>query len=266
MRTVYFLLFLLLAPAANLRAQPAARRAATRALATEIRRLNYLRYEAPDTATPDRWELLERAPARMEALARRHAAAIAQLPDTTDYEFVSLAHSEDRRLTLLSWDTRLGGTMIQYAAIAIFRGADGRLRTKRIRDRSKTLPDPLMHYDEVHTRASGGDTCYVAYGKGQGSTALPWQELRVFRLRGNALAEAPVFPGNSSRLFVEFDTHDFKQEERIPVIRVEDSARRLLLPEAGQKNGFDGYYSVYRWSRGRYTLQKSRYYQKPKHH
>src|SRR5690348_568139 len=99
----------------------------------------------------------------------------------------------------------------------------------------------MMHYDTIYTVQSG-QTFYLAQGFGQGSTALPWQELRAFSIKNDKLINLKIFPEKKADIFVEFDTHNFKGGQRIPTIKVKSSGKTILIPIGTDDEGFSGKY------------------------
>ena len=47
------------------------------------------------------------------------------LPDTLDYDFIYVVKSKDKNLCIVSWDTRQGGTMIEYASMIFWKKSNG---------------------------------------------------------------------------------------------------------------------------------------------
>jgi hypothetical protein len=96
-----------------------------------------------------------------------------------------------------------------------------------------------MHYNSVNTiKATNGRSIYLAWGNGQGSTALPWQELRAFSIVNGRLIEPKIFPDKMSKVYVEFDLHAFNEEQRVPSIKIKDCGRTIRVPIEGAKQGF----------------------------
>ena len=55
-----------------------------------------------------------------------------------------------------------------------------------------------------------------------------------------------VFPGNQYKLFIEFDTHHFTENERIPTIKWKEEGKKILLPIETKDGGFSGRYQTLR--------------------
>jgi hypothetical protein len=136
--------------------------------------------------------------------------------------------------------------MIAFTTMAIFKTSQG-VKTKMLLDTSdESMPYTYMHYNSVNTvTTSDGKKVYLAWGNGQGSTALPWQELRAFSIADGELVEPKIFPDTASKIFMEFDLHTFSDEQRVPSIRVKDGGKTIQLPIEGAKQGFSGKYKTY---------------------
>ena len=166
--------------------------------------------------------------------------------DTIDFDFIYVAKSIDKNFCLVSWDTRMGGTMIDFATVAIYKTNTGLLLSKRITDTTENAIDEntLMHYNRIFSIETNSGKIYLGQGFGQGSTALPWQELRAFKIENNKLENPRIFPKKEFRLSAEFDTHQFSKNENIPTIKVIDNGKTILLPITTDKEGFSGKYQT----------------------
>lgn len=140
----------------------------------------------------------------------------------------------------------MGGTLIAFTTMAIYRTTQG-IKTKMLLDTTdENMPYTYMHYNSMNTVTnSEGKKIYLTWGNGQGSTALPWQELRAFSITNNKLSEPIIFPNLDSRIFVEFDLHAFRNKQKVPVIRVKDGGKTIQVPVEGKKQGFSGEYKTY---------------------
>jgi hypothetical protein len=238
-------MFLGLTARAQSKEKPRAKPSFQTAIARHMHTLNTLG-QFPDSLDVD--TVINRMEREQLAIVRtidRYREEIMQARDTADYEYIYLAKASDKNFCLLSWDTRQGGTMIEYATTAIYRTKEGALKTKWLVEKTSSLKNTLMHYDQVHVIRSDKGTLYLAHGFGQGSTALPWQELAAFRVEGNTLVQPKIFPGSKSNLFVEFDTHEFSDGKRIPTIKVQEKGHKILYPIPTDREGFTGRYRTY---------------------
>lgn len=199
-----------------------------------------------DSLREANYDSVEAANDKLVQIIKSYKAAIFNFPDTLDYDLIYLAKSSDKKLALLSWDTRTGGTLIAFTTMAIFKTPQA-IRTKMLADTTnETTPYTYMHYNSIHTiTTADAKNIYLAWGNGQGSTALPWQELRTFSITENQLTEPEIFPDKTSSVYVEFDLHAFKDDQKVPVIRIKNSGKTFQVPIEGERQGFSGKYKTY---------------------
>jgi len=191
-----------------------------------------------------------RAADSLASFLKENAAMFFELPDSADFNLVYLAKSADHNLCLVSWDTRLGGTLIDFATLLCYRSASGieaRLLLDEMEDNTK------IHYDKVYTLTTGdGRNIYLAHGFGQGSVALPWQDVRAFAIENNTLAMPAVFPGAQNRMFLEFDTQEFAEGEAVPVVRWEKGGKVIKVPARTESGGVTGKYITIKFNGSRF--------------
>lgn len=200
-----------------------------------------------DSLREANYDSVEQANDKLINIIRRFKENIFDFPDTLDYDLIYLSKSSDKKLALVSWDTRTGGTLIAFTTMAIYKTPQGIIKTKMLLDTTdENMPYTYMHYNLINTITSlDGKQIYLTWGNGQGSTALPWQELRAFAISNNKLIEPTIFPNSDSKIFIEFDLHAFKDNQKVPVIRIKDSGKTIQVPIEGKKQGFSGKYKTY---------------------
>ncbi|MEP7197154.1 MAG: hypothetical protein ABI851_11600 [Saprospiraceae bacterium] len=192
------------------------------------------------------YDQLEIANNEVIRILNAYKADIFNFPDTLDYDLIYLVKSSDKMLALISWDTRTGGTMIAFTTMAIFKTPEG-IRTKMLLDTTdEDMPFTYMHYNSINSiTASNGKKIYLAWGNGQGSTIIPWQELKTFSIANDKLVEPKILPNTSSNLRVEFDLHEFGGNQKVPVIKIKNSGRTIQVPIETDRQGFSGKYKTY---------------------
>ena len=191
------------------------------------------------------FDLVEAENKKIEQTLNQYKNEIFKLSNVSDYDLLYISKASDNNFCLVSWDTRMGGTMIEFATMAVYKTTNGAVKTKMLIDTSEDPPEnTLMHYDTIYSIKTKQGNLYLAHGFGQGSTALPWQELRAFKIVNNRLTNPIVFPKKEHRIFVEFDTHEFGEDERIPTIKVRNTGKEILYPIATSKEGFSGKYQA----------------------
>lgn len=181
---------------------------------------------------------------------------IFEFPDTLNYDALYISKSSDQQFALVSWDTRFGGTMIDFAAMSLFKTVSG-VKSKMILEAPEAEGEDssncMYHYNSIETLIKkNGEKVYLAWGNGQGSTALPWQEVRAFSIKNGNLIQPKIFPTNESAVGVEFDLHAFDDGQTVPVIKIKNKGYLILVPDTNDKEGFSGKYERYYFNGTRY--------------
>jgi hypothetical protein len=200
-------------------------------------------------------DLIEAENLKLQQTINSYKSDILNLVDTSNNDLLYIVKSADKNLCLVSWDTRMGGTMIDFATMAIYQTSSGDTVSKMLVDTSENpMGNTLMHYDNLYSIKEADKTFYIAHGFGQGSTALPWQELRAFQIDGRQLNNPKIFPEHKANLFIEFDTHKLNRGE-VPMILVIDSAKTISLPVPTEAESFSGKYQQLIFKNGTYQVQ-----------
>ena len=195
---------------------------------------------------------------RLEKIIHTYRNYLFNFPDTLDFDFLYIVKSPDSQLVLVSWDTRMGGTMIEFATIAVFKTAGGIKSFKIVDKESEEMSNTYMHYNTIHEVVSGkGSKIYLAWGNGQGSTLLPWQEIRAFKISNGNLSQPRIFPKSNSYVSVTFDLSKFNPNDQVPTIKVKDKGRTIEVPIAADDDSFTGKYRIYAFN-GESFIQTSR--------
>lgn len=192
------------------------------------------------------YDQLETANNKIINILNAYKAEIFNFPDTLDYDLIYLVKSSDKQLALISWDTRIGGTMIAFKTMAFFKSFQG-IETKMLLDTTdEDMPFTYMHYKSINTIIKpSGEKIYLAWGNGQGSTLIPWQELKAFSIAKNKLVEPKIFPNAASNIQVVFDLHSFPDNQKVPVIKIKNGGKTIQVPIENDKQGFSGKYKTY---------------------
>jgi len=199
-------------------------------------------------------ELIEGENLKLAKTINSFKTDVFNLSDTFNYDGLYIVKSSDKKLCLISWDTRMGGTMIEFATMALFQTLNGETISKLLIDSNENqISNTLMHYDNLYCIKEGDQKFYIAHGFGQGSTILAWQELRAFQILGNKINTPLVFPDRKPNLFVEFDLQKLN-ERKIPQILVLDSGKRISLPVSNDEEGFSGNYQTLVFKNGFYKV------------
>jgi hypothetical protein len=192
------------------------------------------------------YDFLENENQKVQSIINRFKDQLFNFPDSLNYDLIYLTKSADRNLVLVSWDTRTGGTMIAFTTMAIFKSFE-EVKTKMLVDTTdEIMAHSYMHYNNIKTViTSGSRKIYLAWGNGQGSTLLPWQELRAFSIINGKLVEPKIFPDKTSKIFIEFDLHSFRDEQKVPTIKIKEDGKIIQVPIEEANQGFSGKYRTY---------------------
>ncbi len=139
--------------------------------------------------------------------------------------------SADKNFCVISWDTRQGGTMIDYTTSVIYKNNKGTfLKTLKYgepgyEDNCKILFDTL-----VTLTNNDGRPIYLAYGYGQGSTSLPFRVLKAFMVNDSLIEHFNLFPNNTSELWIQYDYQYWKEGDEILDIQLLNGGSLLKIP------------------------------------
>ena len=100
---------------------------------------------------------------------------------------ISIVTSEDGRLRVYSWDRLDGGTMHFYETVYQYQGADGKVYSN---SRNLEEGDSDSFVNDVFTVDSKSGKIYLVCTTSIGSTQDSFQNLRLFKVTGNALNDA----------------------------------------------------------------------------
>lgn len=178
------------------------------------------------------------------------------LKDSSDFDLVYLAKSKDKKLCMISWDTREGGTMIDFATVLFYKTSKWIIAKYLFEPNDAFGGDSsntLMHYNTISELHAGDRTIYLAQGFGQGSSALPWEEVRAIEIVNDSIIYPEIFPDYESPLVVypeklnnnkltdaimiEFDLHYCNMETWRPITQFIDSNKTLKVPKTNDRGG-----------------------------
>jgi hypothetical protein len=181
---------------------------------------------------------------------------IQSVPDSFNYDQLYIAHAMDRKLTLVSWNTRRGGTMIEFTTMAIYKTPKDLESLMLLDPEHPEQPETFVHYNKITTlKASDGQRIYLAWGNGQGSTLLPWQEIRAFTIT-EKLNMPFIFPDHSYSIDVMFDLNKVGDHKHLPVIVVSKDGRTIDVPLTDDEDRFLGNYQRYQFNGIRFVKKE----------
>jgi hypothetical protein len=188
----------------------------------------------------------------LEKLAKNDAY---QMATFSQDEAISYLLSEDKKLCVVSWDTRTGGTMIIDATVAIYQTSAG-TNVQYFGDDPNTeeIENSLGHFTELYGLTADSVTTYFAYGSGKGSTRLLWRVLQAFRISADTLdLTQPTFDDRDNSIF--YDLSKFASPNDVEEITFSTDHRQIQVPEV-EDEAPTGRYNKYNFSNGIYRRVK----------
>jgi hypothetical protein len=76
-----------------------------------------------------------------------------------------------------------------------------------------------------------------------------------FQIKNDKLIYPTIFPGNKANIFVEFDIHEFDDQQTIPSIKIKEDGRKVLVPQTTNNEGFPGKYQILNLKGDYYKVQ-----------
>jgi len=96
------------------------------------------------------YDSFEKANNKLVNIINEFKTDIFDFKDSLDYDLIYLIKSSDKKLALISWDTRMGGTMIDFTTLAVYKTPEG-IKIKMLLDATdENMPDTYMHYNSLN--------------------------------------------------------------------------------------------------------------------
>ena len=189
----------------------------------------------------------------LEKLAKNDAYQIATFSQD---DAISYLLSEDKKLCVVSWDRRTGGTMIDYVAVAIYQtGAGTNVEYFGYDPNTEEIEELQSYFTKLYGLTdANGVTTYFAYGFGQGSTMYHWHVLQAFRINADTLDHTrPTFDDRDNSIL--YDLSKFASHNDVKKITFSTDHRQIQVPEV-EDEAPTGRYNKYHFSDGIYRRVK----------
>jgi hypothetical protein len=159
------------------------------------------------------------------------------------YDFNYLV-SANKKLGIASWDTGLGGTMIDYTTTIIYKTKDSTLlKTIKYGKKGEEEANSLTMFDTLFTISDKeGQAIYLAYGYGQGSTLLRFRVLKAFMVKDKLIEEFKLFPDDSSELWLFYDLEHFNEKDEVLDMIFEEDGKQIKVPVIAENSTPTGNY------------------------
>jgi hypothetical protein len=169
---------------------------------------------------------------------------------------ISYLLSEDKKLCVVSWDTRTGGTLEIDANVVIYQTSAG-TKSQYFGDDPNTDESErfLGYFTELYGLTNADSvTTYFAYGQSKGSTILYSRVLQAFRISADTLDHTrPAFDDRENK--IEYDLSKFGYPDDIKEITFSTDHREIQVPEVEDETP-TGRYHKYNFSNGIYRRVK----------
>lgn len=136
----------------------------------------------------------------------------------------TFAISDNQKIGIFSWDTRIGGSFINYKNIALFTV------------NKKVVPTSLSGnpacYNEIYTlKTEGKHPLYLFHGWGKSSAMEYYYKVDAYTSVNEGLEESNIFPNNKSSMASYYSIEDLGFESQMD-FNIEKDGSLILKPEA----------------------------------
>jgi len=141
-----------------------------------------------------------------------------------DFDMATYISSDDRRLRFMSWDTKQGGTMIDFATVAIFQDKDSLKVKLLLTEFGENL---FENFYEIYTiQDNRSEALYLVKAYGIGSTLVRQLSVKVFQVK-NGLTQVAIFPNGQNEITLGYET---SSQDTLFDIKVLEQGKKLLIP------------------------------------
>lgn len=154
--------------------------------------------------------------------------------------------SDDKRLCIFSWDTKMGGTMIDFTNTIIYSGNTRSYAKKLLAGDPGTFADhSKIYFDSLVTYTNlSGEQIYIAKGSGRAASFMLFRVLKAFMIRDSVLTESvPVFPGNESEYWLSYDGNHYEEGDEAGDFIILPG-REILVPLMKENDWPSGQYDT----------------------
>ena len=147
---------------------------------------------------------------------------------------LSLSKSSDGNFCLISWNTQMGGSMIDYVTMAFYKTSDS------IKVIYLNAPEGSPYYDTIFTiKDTDNKSIYMATGFSKLSGNEVGQGLRAFSIEKDSLVSPNIF-ADTSQIFVVFNKRKLAEDDNleIPSIGITKFCDTISVPKPTEHEGF----------------------------
>lgn len=203
------------------------------------------------------FDYLIAAGAKQPALLRKQPA----LPENSDMTVVT---SDDKKLSIYSWDTHMGGALHIFNVVGMYQA--GAVRTAAINrmQLGQIVQDMGGAYENIITvNGNGGKKYYLAVSKIKVSEKEHSKTITAYTIEGTELKRADIFFKNNapaSSITYQYDyigNYDFKKMQETQNVYLGKSGRKLYVPAMGNNNQLTGEWQVYNFDGSKFEYEKT---------
>ena len=171
--------------------------------------------------------------------------------EAADSLYIGDHTSADGRVRIIDWNTGMGGTMPDNARYTLLRGDDGRIHSH---GKNHDAAVVLQLYQLQDTK---GRTLYLTHDYFRECSTLGAAWVTAWRIQGDTLGQANVFPHNESRVGTEYEIPGWyftaNNGEGWHWL-FEMVGRNLYVPITDSLQSLTDRYNLYRWNKDHFDL------------
>lgn len=194
-----------------------------------------------------------------DELLKRTSIEVAELQLLKDLG-LEVVESNDKKLTIFSWDTYLGGTMIDYDNVLWYQTPSG-IKTSSLIVNSEDAQGEASFFD-IHDIIDGTKTYYLALNINKFSTKDVQEQIRVFSINDEELElDNPIFISKngekSSSLEFNYDIFSALDNEKLELKELEynKETQTIRFPETGEDGEVLQSIKTFKWD-GKYFVEQ----------
>ena len=171
--------------------------------------------------------------------------------EAADSLYIGDHTSADGRVRIIDWNTGMGGTMPDNARYTLLRGDDGRIHSH---GKNHDAAVVIQLYQLQDTK---GRTLYLTHDYFRECSTLGAAWVTAWRIQGDTLGQANVFPHNESRVGTEYGIPGWyftaNNGEGWDWL-FELVGRNLYVPITDSLQSLTDRYNLYRWNKDHFDL------------
>lgn len=164
--------------------------------------------------------------------------------------------SPDKKLAIITWNSELGGTMINLQGIAIFETAKG-VKTQKLFDNKERNDNFGTSYRELYGLTNKrGKTTYYAYGISKAASLILIDVIHGFQITDKLVENVQVAKGEASGITRVYDLTDARDVKMTGFI-FSDDKKQITVQESDEHDIPTSKNSIYVFDGNMYVKQKN---------